>query len=337
MQVSYMQSLCSFNTFGVNIHADVMCKIATCDELRKALKFAKQSAMKTLLLGGGSNVLLMGDFKGVVIMLEGFVDIDICALGARKLVRAGAGVKWDLFVQFCTDEGLQGLESLAGIPGTVGASPIQNIGAYGTEMGDCLVGVEVFDIEAGRRYWLQRVALKLAYRDSLFKTRCSKLVILSVLFLLCECVVTADVDSKIREELGSCPEGFTLPAIASAVRRVRSRRLPQIYLHGNAGSFFVNPVVSEERMSWLRARYSHVPAFKQPDGRWRVSAGWLIQQCVVVGFRVNNVGIYEHNPLVVINHGLATGAEIFEFGQLLSHLVAAKFHVELIREPVLVT
>lgn len=337
MQISHMHSLCNFNTFGIDIRADLLCKIDTCDELRKVVQFASQNALRVLVLGGGSNVLLVQDFKGVVILLEGFTDIFSCSLGSRKLVRAGAGISWDSFVQFCADKGLQGLESLAGIPGTVGASPIQNIGAYGTEVGDCLAGVEIFDKQAGYRYWLPRAALGFAYRDSLFKSRSSQhLVILSVLFLLRERMVSTKVDPKIREELGICRQGFTLPAIAAAVRRVRDRRLPKPYLLGNAGSFFVNPVVSEERMAWIQARYSQFPAFKTPDGRWKLSAGWLIQQCVAVGFRVNNVGIYEFNPLVVINHGFATGTDIVEFGRLLSCLVLAKFHVELAREQVLI-
>jgi UDP-N-acetylmuramate dehydrogenase len=337
MQISYMQSLCKFNTYGVEVRADLLCKIDTCEELRKITTFARQGALKVLFLGGGSNVLLVQDFKGIVVLLEGFTDVFICSLGVRKLVRAGAGINWDSFVQFCADKGLQGLESLAGIPGKVGASPIQNIGAYGTEVGDCLAGVEVFDTQAGRRYWLPRAALGFAYRDSLFKSRSSQhLVILSVLFLLRERMVSTEVDSKIREELGNCPQGFTLPAIAAAVRRVRDRRLPKPYLLGNAGSFFVNPVVSEEQMTWMLTLYDQFPAFKQPDGRWKLSAGWLIQQCVAVGFRVNCVGIYELNPLVVINHGFATGADIVKFGQLLRYLVLAKFHVDLSREQILI-
>jgi UDP-N-acetylmuramate dehydrogenase len=333
-----MQSLRNFNTFGVDIRADLLCKVGTYNELRKAVKFARQGAFRILILGGGSNVLLAQDFEGVVILLEGFTDTSTCSLGIRKLVRAGAGINWDSFVQFCADEGLQGLESLAGIPGTVGASPIQNIGAYGTEMGDCVAGVEVFDQEAARSYWLPRTALGFAYRDSSFKSPGSQhLIVLSVLFLLCERLVFTDVDPKIREELGVCTPCYTLPAITAAVRRVRDRRLPKPDLLGNAGSFFVNPIVSGERMAWIQARYSQFPAFKQSDGRWKLSAGWLIQECVAVGFRVNNVGIYEHNPLVVINHGLATGFDIVEFGQLLRRLVFAKFHVSLRREQVLVS
>jgi UDP-N-acetylmuramate dehydrogenase len=337
MQISYRQSLRSFNTFGVDVCARLLCKAGTYDDIKKILTFAKHRALKVLFLGGGSNILLARDFDGVVILLEGFIDVDMCSCGTHRLVRVGAGVNWDGFVQYCAEAQLQGIESLAGIPGTVGAAPIQNIGAYGAEVADCLIGVEVLDRLTHTRYWLPRNDLGLGYRDSVFKLRyAQRLVILSVLFQMRECGVWAQLDTKIREELGVQPQARTLTEITAAVRRVRNRRLPEPGQLGNAGSFFVNPVVSAECMARLVARYSQFPAFEQPGGRWKLSAGWLIQQCVAVGFRVNRVGIYTHNPLVVINHGGATGAEIVAFGELLRQLVFAKFHIELKREPVFI-
>lgn len=338
MQVSYRQSLRSFNTFGIDVRAHLLCKVESNDDLKKILTFAKSGSLKVLFLGGGSNILLARNFDGVVILLDGFIDIDLCSWRTHRLVRVGAGVNWDVFVQYCAQARLQGLESLAGIPGTVGAAPIQNIGAYGTEVSGCLVGVEVLDRLTLTRYWLPRNALGLSYRDSEFKSRyAQRLVILSVLFEMRECGAGVPLDAKILEELGTHPLACALTDITAAVRRVRSRRLPKPSLLGNAGSFFVNPVVSAECMIRLVALYIQFPAFEQPDGRWKLSAGWLIQECVAVGFRVNQVGIYTHNPLVVINHGGATGAEIVAFGELLQRLVFAKFNVELIREPVLIS
>lgn len=335
MQISYGQSLRNFNTFGVDVRAHMLCKAGTCDDLKKILSFAQCRALKVFFLGGGSNVLLVRDFDGVVILLDGFMNVDVYALGARRLVRAGAGVNWDGFVQYCAEKGLQGLESLAGIPGTVGAAPIQNIGAYGTEVADCLIGVEVLDRLNHTRYWLPRSALELNYRDSVFKSsNAQRWAILSVLFQLRERRTWARLDTKIREELGAHPQARSLTEITAAVRRVRNRRLPEPGLLGNAGSFFVNPVVSAECMKRLLARYSQFPAYEQPGGCWKLSAGWLIQQCVVVGFRINRVGIHVHNPLVVINLGGATGGEIIAFGGLLQKFVYAKFQIELVREPV---
>ncbi len=337
MKISFQQSLQRFNTFGVDVRAHMLCKADSYNELRKILKFAEHRALPVFFLGGGSNILLARDFGGVVILLEGLMDIDLCSMGSHWLVRAGAGVNWDGFVQYCAQSGLQGLEALAGIPGTVGAAPIQNIGAYGTEVADCLIGVEVLDRLTLTRYWLPRHALELRYRDSVFKSRHpQRWVILSVLFQLRERETCAQLDAKVREELGDHPQARSLTEITSAVRRVRNRRLPEPGHLGNAGSFFVNPVVDADCMERLLARYSQFPAYAQAGGRWKLSAGWLIQQCVAVGFRVSRVGIHTHNPLVVINHGGATGAEIIAFGGLLQRLVFAKFHVELVREPVCV-
>lgn len=293
------------------------------------------------VLGGGSNLVLTGDIDRLV--------LHIAIRGRRLLaedtdawyVEAGAGENWHDFVQWTLDQGWPGLENLSLIPGTVGAAPIQNIGAYGLEVGDRIARVTVWDFEKRAFLALDHAACALAYRDSLFKRqgwhRDGRIAITAVVFRLPKAwqplATYADVATALAGRGIAAPEARD---IADAVIAVRRQKLPDPARLPNAGSFFHNPVVSADLARRLRTDHPTLPGYPQPDGRVKLAAGWLIEHAGWKGRSLGPVGMYDRQALVLVNHGGATGDDVQRTMAAVQDAVHARFGVDLAPEPVFI-
>jgi UDP-N-acetylmuramate dehydrogenase len=287
-----------------------------------------------LVLGEGSNVLFAGDFAGLVLRP--------CCTGLRMLaddsaiarVRAEAGVGWDAFVDWTLGHGLAGLENLALIPGLVGAAPIQNIGAYGVEVAETIDAVEAWDRTRGQIVRLDRAQCAFGYRDSTFKRDPGRWIVTAVEFVLSRTAALRLDYAGVREELAAADAGEPTPQqVASAVRRLRRRKLPDPAVIGNAGSFFKNPVVTAAFATQLRERHPDAPVHPAGEGLRKLSAAWLIERCGWRGHRDGDAGIAAQHALVLVNHGAASGAELLSLARRVAGSVEQRFGVRLEPEP----
>lgn len=329
------------NTFGVAARAPMLVEVS--DAAVLPALFADNAMLRdgpVLVLGGGSNLLFAGDPEGTVLALT---TGDIRLLGedaeGRVIVRAGAGGEWHALVLWTLAHGLSGLENLALIPGTVGASPIQNIGAYGVEVREHIHAVEVFERASGRSARLAADACAFAYRDSRFKHEPERFIVTAVEFALSRTPRPRLAYAGIGEELAAMGvDGAPRPSqVAEAVCRIRRRKLPDPAVVGNAGSFFKNPLVPAAQADALQAEHPALPVFGTPDPALRkLSAAWLIDQCGWKGRREGDAGIADSHALVLVNHGGASGAQLLDLAHRVAASVQARFGVALEPEPRLV-
>jgi UDP-N-acetylmuramate dehydrogenase len=287
-----------------------------------------------MVLGEGSNLLFAGDYPGLLLR-PAFADIGIVAdAGGTAVVRAEAGAGWDALVDWTLARGLAGLENLALIPGLVGAAPIQNIGAYGVEVAECIDVVEAWDLDAGRAVRLDRADCDFGYRDSVFKRMPDRWIVTAVEFRLSRESTPRLGYAGVREELDAVGIATPTPTdVAEAVRRLRRRKLPDPAVIGNAGSFFKNPVVATEVAARLREEHGDLPVFPAGPGLGKLSAAWLIERCGWRGVREGDAGIAAQHALVLVNHGKASGAELLALARRVARSVEARFGVRLEPEP----
>jgi UDP-N-acetylmuramate dehydrogenase len=327
----------SLNTFGIAARAQAYVRLASVAQLRAALADATLAAMPRLVLGGGSNIVLGGDFAGLVLHMaiagRELVDSD----AEFHYVRAGAGENWHEFVQWTLAQGWGGLENLSLIPGTVGAAPIQNIGAYGAETKDLLHSLTVFDPASDTTFSMDAAACQFGYRDSVFKRPGCQLIIVDVTFALPRRWQANLGYAELAQELAA--QGLAAPGarqVAEAVIAIRRRKLPDPAVIGNAGSFFKNPVVSAARCAELLAAFPALVHHRQADGSEKLAAGWLIDQCGWKGRSMGAAGVYPRQALVLVNNGGASGAEVMALAHAIQDDVAARYGVRLEPEPVFV-
>jgi UDP-N-acetylmuramate dehydrogenase len=329
-------SLRDHNTFGIDAHARFYLPIISVDALHALRGNLPVVNLPRLVLGEGSNVLFTGDFPGLVLHMC-TKGIEIAGEDQDAIyVRAAAGENWHQFVQWTLRQGLGGLENLSLIPGSVGAAPIQNIGAYGVEMKDCFHGLTAFDFDTGDVFFLDKQSCEFGYRDSVFKHRLrGRAVILDVTFALPKNwkpnIRYADVTRELVDRGLDMP---TAQDISEAVIAIRTRKLPDPAKIGNAGSFFKNPVVPAPQREKLLECYPQMVSYVQPDGSFKLAAGWLIDQCGWKGKRVGAAGVYQNQALVLVNHGGAQGREIVQLACAIQNDVEARFGVRLEPEPV---
>ncbi|HOU54737.1 MAG TPA: UDP-N-acetylmuramate dehydrogenase [Myxococcota bacterium] len=335
MRLLPRQALEAWNTFGVPSRADWLCRATTVLEAREAVAFAADRGLPVTVLGGGSNVVLLSRVPGVVIRME-ITGFEVRARqGERAMVQVGAGEDWPRLVDRCLEGGLHGLENLTDIPGTAGAAPVQNIGAYGVEVADVLEEVRCLEVPSGREVLLDRRACCLGYRDSLFKSRAPGryLVVGVTLGLSTRPEVRVEYEGLARE---IARQGLSAPSprdVARLVRQVRRDRLPNPARLGNAGSFFVNPVVEDGVAAALLERYPDLPTFPAGPGRRKLAAGWLIERCGFKGRALGRVGVHRDHALVLVNLGGATGREVIDAAQVIRRAVRETFGVDLEMEP----
>ena len=324
-------SLTPYHTFGLDVRAAFFVEINSTEELRQAIA---QSTPPILLLGGGSNMLFTHDWPGTVIhMLEKGKDV-VSENEEEAIVAINAGENWHELVLWTLDHNLGGLENLSLIPGSVGAAPIQNIGAYGVELTDVFDHLEAMDLETGAIHVFDHDSCRFGYRDSVFKNELKgKYAITRVFLRLQKNPVVNTNYGAIQAILTQ--QGITSPSIrdvSRAVVEVRRSKLPDPAVLGNAGSFFKNPEVSAEELQRLVAAFPHLIHYPLPGGRAKIPAGWLIEQCGWKGKRVGNTGCHAQQSLVLVNYGGATGQEIWAHAQRVAQSVKETFGVELMAE-----
>jgi UDP-N-acetylmuramate dehydrogenase len=324
--------LTRLNTFRVAAQARWLATVQDAAALPAVLEMP-QARGPVMVLGQGSNVLFAGDFDGLVVQLH-FTGLAIQEDDGRTaLVRAEAGVNWDALVDWTLARGLSGLENLALIPGLVGAAPIQNIGAYGVEVADAIEAVEAWDRSLARAVRLDRAECALGYRDSIFKRAPERWIVTAVELRLSRTAPLRLDYAGVREELAAGAASPTPQAVADAVRRLRRRKLPDPTVIGNAGSFFKNPVVDAATATRLCAAHAGLPTYPAGDGRRKLSAAWLIEQCGWRGHRDGDAGISAQHALVLVNHGNATGTELLGLARRVAASVEDRFGVRLEPEP----
>ena len=333
MNVKHDFPLTGLNSFGIAVNAALFISLQHENELLDIFKEYAENNRPILVMGGGSNILFTKDFNGLVIHNE--IDGIACLEETADyvLVKAGAGVNWHHFVMHCVDKGWGGLENLSLIPGTVGAAPVQNIGAYGVELADTLFSLRAWDI--AEKCFVDYTAEQcgFGYRQSIFKQQLSgRMVIVSVTFRLSKTPGLQLGYGAIRDWLNQQNIAFpTIKDVSTAVMAIRKSKLPDPAVLGNAGSFFKNPWVSNDFFQQLKEGYPEIVAFQEPGG-FKLAAGWLIEQCGWKGFRDGDVGCHAHQALVLVNYGGASGKNIVDLAMRIQESVHTKFGVMLIPE-----
>ncbi|MEO8803327.1 MAG: UDP-N-acetylmuramate dehydrogenase [Rudaea sp.] len=330
-------SLQGRTTFRVPARTDLLIDVNRVEVLPELFKLGALKSDRTLVLGGGSNVLFVGDWPGVVVsiatqgihVLEDRVD--------AALVRVDAGENWNDFVHWSLGHGYMGLENLALIPGSVGAAPIQNIGAYGVEVREFIHQVEVFDRLERAFAYLDNAQCDFAYRDSVFKRDPNRYIVTRVEFLLPRTRELRLDYAGVREELARMNvQSPSAATVAEAVTRLRTRKLPNPALIGNAGSFFKNPIVAMDEAHKLHADHPQLPVWDGANNTKKLSAAWLIEACNFKGLREGDAGVSTLHALVLVNYGNASGEQIWALAQQIRTSVLARFGVELQPEPLVI-
>jgi UDP-N-acetylmuramate dehydrogenase len=335
MQFAEHTDLKPYNSFGIHILAKYFANICSIDDLNAILTEPVFQQEKQLVLGGGSNILFTKDYDGLVIKNE--IDfISVIEEDARTvLLKAGAGVNWHRFVLYCIENNLAGLENLSLIPGCVGAAPMQNIGAYGVEVKDCIESVETMQIKDRAIVLFSNTDCRFGYRESIFKNAVKgQFIITAVNFRLNKVPVFNTSYGAIETELQKMGiKDLSIKAISDAVIRIRESKLPDPAKIGNAGSFFKNPTVSSEIFNRLKETHPGMPGYKNElAGTAKLAAGWMIEQCGFKGYREGDAGCHALQALVLVNYGNATGLEIYRLSEKIMESVFQKFSVALERE-----
>lgn len=335
MTIQHHISLRSFNTFGIDAKAYFFAEAASESTLLALLQQPQIKEMPLLILGGGSNMLFLKDFEGMVIHLT-IKGIDVVKETDEYVwVKSGAGVVWHDLVQYAVANNWGGIENLSLIPGTVGAAPIQNIGAYGVEIKETFDSLEAIHISSGEKQVFDKEACNFGYRDSIFKQYAkNQYIITSVTFRLNKKNAAINMSygaiSDTLHEMGiSSP---TLQDISNAVITIRQSKLPNPAELGNAGSFFKNPEIAKIQFDTLQQSFPSIPSYPAPHGLIKVPAGWLIEQSGWKGKRVGNCGVHSKQALVIVNYGGATGQEIKNLAMQIQADVLQKFGVEIMPE-----
>lgn len=334
LQLHDNQPLKPYNTFGVSVQARLFAEARTDDEVREALALAAERGLPLQVIGGGSNLLLTRDLDALVLRMASRGIRVLAEADGRVIVEAEAGEPWHPFVLWTLDQGLAGLENLSLIPGTVGAAPMQNIGAYGVEIKDVFVGLTALDRQSGELHEFGLDDCAFGYRESRFKREAGRWVILRVRFALGRAAALHLDYGPVRQRLEA--EGISAPTprdVSRAICAIRSEKLPDPAQLGNAGSFFKNPVVPAAQAEALRQQYPDLVAYPQGEGLAKLAAGWLIDKAGWKGFREGDAGVHRLQALVLVNHGQATGEEIHALAGRIQADIAARFGVELEMEP----
>ncbi|MDD4581005.1 MAG: UDP-N-acetylmuramate dehydrogenase [Bacteroidales bacterium] len=329
MHIQKNVSLKKYNTFGV----DITCKQFICIDKEEELPYLFEDKIfdtRFFILGGGSNVLFTQDFDGNILHLR-TQGIEVCQENVHEVyLKVASGVLWDDFVEFCIERAYYGVENLIGIPGLVGSSPVQNIGAYGAELKDVMHAVEGVWIRNRKPFVFNNVDCKFSYRDSIFKNELKNQCLLThVVFKLSKEKHFNLSYRALQEELPVKESVLTLRHITQAVMQLRKKKLPDVRKLGSAGSFFKNPLVTQVHFQRLIQTYPDLVHFPTETGPVKLAAGQLIELAGWKAKRINNVGVYPHQALVIVNYENARGREIYEFSKEIQKDVFQKFKIQL--------
>lgn len=330
--ISNNQDLKEYNTFGISVSASHFASFSSIEDLKHMIRMFPNEEL--LILGGGSNLLFTKDFDGLVLRneIKGFEIIDRTM--DSVIVKAGAGEVWHEFVLKCIEEGLAGLENLSLIPGSVGASPMQNIGAYGVELKDVFHSLEAYHLPSGEIHTFDAESCEFGYRESVFKRKSKgQYIILSVSFTLSSEANLNTSYGAIESELKNRGiEHPTIKDISNAVIAIRTSKLPNPKEIGNAGSFFKNPIVEQGIVDKILIDYPEAPNYPAETGKRKLAAGWLIEQAGWKGKTIGNYGVHKLQALVLVNYGGATGQQIWDLSSEIIASIESEFGVTLERE-----
>lgn len=334
MQVQENISLKPYNTFAIDAKARYFLRFNSVVQLMDARTSNFKSGVSNLVLGGGSNILFTKDFDGLILKNE--------ITGIEKIeedqnyvyIKCGAGENWHQFVMHCIKNNWAGLENLSLIPGCTGASPMQNIGAYGVEIKDVFHGLTAFHLQEKANYTFKAKDCEFGYRESVFKRKYKdQFIILDVTYRLSKKPHFNTSYGAIEHELEKMGiKDLSIQAVSQAVINIRSSKLPDPKEIGNAGSFFKNPSISKEKFLQLKQQFENIVGYENADSTVKLAAGWLIEQCGWKGFRDGDAGVHAKQSLVLVNYGNAAGDEVFALSKKIMDSVADKFDVRLERE-----
>jgi UDP-N-acetylmuramate dehydrogenase len=337
MQIQPNFSLKPYNTFGIDVKARYFSAFSDIEQLKELITnipITTGTRKTNFILGGGSNILFTKDFDGYVLKndIRGIAKIN--EDNEYVYIKVGAGENWHQFVLICIQNNWQGIENLSLIPGNVGASPMQNIGAYGAEIKDVFFELTAVHLHDGSILKFDMGDCEFGYRESIFKRKYKdRFVILDVTYRLNKIPRYNTSYGAVEKELERMKvENISIAAISQAIINIRTSKLPDPAVIGNAGSFFKNPSVSKEKFKDLKDEFQNIVGYENSDSTIKLAAGWLIEQCGWKGFRRGDAGCYEKQALVLVNYGTATGEEIYDLSEEILRSVRNKFGVDLERE-----
>ena len=333
MNVTSEVSLKAYNTFAIDSIAQYFVEVTSVAQLQEVLTDKKWQQMPKLILGGGSNLLFTSHFEGLVIKI-GIGGIEVVEENQREVwIKVGAGENWHQLVMYCIEQGWGGVENLSLIPGTVGAAPMQNIGAYGVEIKDVFESLEAVEISNGNAQTFSAEECKFGYRESVFKNKYrGQYIIASVVFKLSKQpeinTSYGAIEEVLTERLGAnFAQSASIRDISDAVIHIRQSKLPDPAEIGNAGSFFKNPVVARSTYKTLQQQYSNIPGYTVSESEVKVPAGWLIEQAGWKGKRFGEVGVHDRQALVLVNYGEGTGEAVKKLAFNIQQSVQKKFGI----------
>ncbi len=320
----------ALNTFGLDVHAERFCRFHDVESLKEALEASQ--GLPRLILGGGSNVLFTSDFQGTVLKNEVKGITQIYQDGSCVRLEVGAGEVWHDLVLHTVKHGWGGLENMSLIPGSCGAAPMQNIGAYGVEMKDTFLKLKAYHIQSGEVHEFTKEQCEFGYRESVFKRKLKgQYVILSITVQVSKDPVLNTSYGAIEQELEAMDKEPTVQTVSEAVIRIRQSKLPDPAVIGNAGSFFKNPVIDATLFDKIIQAHPDMPHYPAPEGH-KLAAGWLIEQCGWKGKDLGGYGVHDRQALVLVNRGQATGKAIYALSEEIIRSVKGQFGVDLERE-----
>ncbi len=328
-------SLRSYNTFGIDVKAKYFTRISTKEDLQQLILTSTYQNNNSLILGGGSNVLFTKDFDGLVIKddIKGITIVEETPQLIK--IKAGAGENWHQFVLYCVNNNYGGIENLSLIPGTLGAAPMQNIGAYGIEVKDVINEVEAIDRNSGQTRVFSNEECHFGYRESIFKQDLKEKYFISSVTL-----TLTKHTHRINTSYGAIQDTLkqmnvmhpTIQSVSDAVIHIRQSKLPDPAVIGNAGSFFKNPTITSHQYDLLKNIHANIPGYISENQSVKVPAGWLIEQCDWKGKRIGDVGVHSHQALVLVNYGHAKGEELLQLAMNIQSSVKEKFNIDLTTE-----
>ncbi|MGD8780983.1 MAG: UDP-N-acetylmuramate dehydrogenase [Ignavibacteria bacterium] len=331
MDIIENQSLFKYNTFNINVIAKYFTECCSIDEIKEAIEFSKKENLSLLVIGDGSNILFTKDYNGIVVKnnIKGIEVLN--ETGEHVFVQCGAGEIWDDLVNFCVEKNYGGIENLSLIPGTAGAAPIQNIGAYGVELKDVFYSLDGVFLDGLKEKTFSKNECEFGYRKSIFKST------LKNEFIITGVVLKLSKYPKINIEYSSLKnaaqklnqEKITIKEVSELIKEIRRSKLPDTKVMGNAGSFFKNPEVEEELKNKIAKDFVDMISFKTESNKYKIPAGWLIEKCGLKGMRFGDTGTYDKQALVLVNHGKASGKEIFKLAEFISKQVYSNFNIKL--------
>ena len=326
-------SLKSRHTFGMDVKTALFIEYATKEELKEILQNQQLEEGRWLHIGGGSNLLFMGDYPGTILhsSIKGYEVLNEDA--EEVVVRVGAGEVWDDFVAYTVAQGWYGAENLSWIPGEVGASAVQNIGAYGVEAKDLIVNVETIEVATGEERIFSNAECAYAYRESIFKLSLKGQYIVTHVSYRLKKTPSYHLDyGNVRAELAKANFDLTLANVRQVIIDIRQAKLPDPNVQGNAGSFFMNPIVPRAHFEALLKDYPQIPHYEVDTDRVKIPAAWMIDQCGWKGKRLGNAGVHDKQALVLVNCGEATGAEVVRLSEEIQQSVFKMFGIQIYPE-----